>query len=216
MDSRNEQNSTTESVTSVAESKINVIDESDLDSKRHAWRARWWSLPEITLPEDQRRAFDNVANWMYDGKIDKIEDSDASVISALKSYQLADKYMMPLLQQAIIQEMKNYLNDFFISPRHVMWAVENLDESSVVRELLIDQFIWELVNNSTDYRVPSDHKRTIRNAKELDNLLTSDSELVVKWFWDMKYMQPDSSAEPARLEGCHYHVHPTWEKCVMK
>ncbi len=167
---------------------------------------------QITFPEDQCRAFDVVVNWIYGGDVEGI-CGPGGLFSAMKAYQLADKYMMPQLQDSLIQEIKKYLKGYCFLPQYVSWAVKHLKDTSALRIFLIDQIIWELVNYPEFYQNQPGKEMVPGPAKSLGILLITDPEVAAQLLWGTQKLKPDHKTNPAGLEGCHYHVHPDGDKC---
>ncbi|KAJ9603693.1 hypothetical protein H2200_011879 [Cladophialophora chaetospira] len=177
---------------------------------------------EITLPEDPARAFNILMVWAYGRNPPACTGDEDSVVDAILTWKMADKYAMPQLQNVLIDELKEHWKQFHFYPRYLSWAVRNLPDTSELYKFLFDQLTYKLANRPYSYQLaPQDSTLAAsglqcqeKRVRQLENLL-SMGEDSAKLFWAVQNLEKGKGS-PARLEGCHYHVHADGEECPQE
>ena len=149
-----------------------------------------------------------------------VMEDDTVPERSILAYILADKYLMPDLQNAIIDMLKNYWAVNLMYPEHVALAIEQAGEDSKIVQFVLDQLAWELANNEHEYclNVPSNSNEAnkMRRAVGLDELLTRGN-CASKLLWLTKHTSMGTQTpQPAETNCCRYHVHQLGENCTGK
>ena len=101
----------------------------------------------IKLPEDEPEAISIVVEWLYTKSFTSGIDGTAHIFA----YVAADKYSLPELQNAILDDLNEYYRktvhklDKAVRPTWVTTAWKNANHSSKLCELVLDALVLGLV-----------------------------------------------------------------------
>jgi hypothetical protein len=179
----------------------------------------------VNLPEELPGAFDTLVQWMYTGKI-VVEPR--MQISFIDAYLLADKFCMHVLQNSIMDALREQCLKYAIRPNSLDHVWKHSTENCELRKFCFDEVHFTLSrirkwagytwhdNDTTEYKKKLhdfriEYEKEFKN--EIDELMQSGSPMINALFW--KLADPESPRpDPAFLSGCVYHVHKDGEKCM--
>ncbi|KAJ9603694.1 hypothetical protein H2200_011880 [Cladophialophora chaetospira] len=165
---------------------------------------------EISLPEDQCCAFDLLVAWLYHEKTYKVANNTRAVLSAMKAYQLGDKYSMHDFQNALIERLKGFMDRVIMWPGCFTWVLAHFDEASPLYRLMYDRLVWILVNG----RYHNLGEFESRYMGELEDILCRKN-ISIKILWATMDLAKKTTVCPSKVKGCHYHVHAEGEACAI-
>lgn len=186
----------------------------------------------IHLPEDDPDGFDFLIRWLYAECLDTrpLPPSwDVGVPDLLKAYNMAHKFCMPELQNAIIDLFRPKAADFKMSPKLLLWVCQNTPDGCKLQDLVQDQLYHDVVRSPQKYSVDVAGKRapvttTPDFGLELEQVMEEDRAFGVTLMWrilgHVRLLRgPGGSRQrpfipdPSQLSGCHYHVHDNGSVC---
>ncbi|KAK7892749.1 hypothetical protein LTR67_006986 [Exophiala xenobiotica] len=108
---------------------------------------------EVNLPEDSSRAFEYVVRWVYSTSIIGAEAGREryDIITRMRAWMLADKYCMPDLQNALINELGLYWSTNWMDPELLSWVADHADCESPLYRLTLDEMAYDLQLHSKLY-----------------------------------------------------------------
>ena len=168
---------------------------------------------EVVLPQDLWLAFDFVVNWIYSDKIKRLPLTLESAMAATKAWVLADKLCMPKLQNVLMDRIRELWRDDPMHPFFLLWTARNTTDESPIHRFIMDQLSHDMVHASDFYNAtePTEAKSL---PKSLGTLM-ADPDISLKLLWQTNKMARGQRA-PAKLKGCHYHVHKDGEACGLE
>ncbi|KAK4938665.1 hypothetical protein LTR10_020933 [Elasticomyces elasticus] len=161
----------------------------------------------INLPEDSPAAFDHFISWIYHGEVIEIEqDNTDKLLTVLKAWVLADKLCMPAWQNRLIDSAMTYLTKHVIEPSIVSWGTDHLSNESLLFDLIMDQFAWDVARTGSKY-----------TDVELELLVAKPEFATVRLLRQSNLMKVDRAeesraTEPARDRG-RYRVAEEEQTC---
>jgi hypothetical protein len=171
----------------------------------------------IYLREDDPDAFGIVIKWL-DGELDSMSDEDGCgqdlVKLYIKAYVLADKLLMPMCKNSIVDEIRKYHTNYGMVVETLNDAVSlGLMPVHTLYRYLLDQYIAECQNGhvchdwtSADTLCDLDetHRQIFNNTELASELLLASLKT---FHFKCPAIQPGEL--PAEQEGCVYHDHDT-------
>ncbi|KAJ9499237.1 hypothetical protein LTR96_004166 [Exophiala xenobiotica] len=101
---------------------------------------------EVSLPEDSSRAFEFIVRWMYSTSIlgARKDWEECEIYLIMGAWVLADKYCMPDLQNALIDELGFYWSKEYMNPDHLSWVADHANNESPLYRMALDQMAHDL------------------------------------------------------------------------
>ena len=160
----------------------------------------------VDLPEDDPEAFAVFVNWLYAEKI--TDDADAECL--INAYTLADKFLMPELGNAVVDNFRRKMQRGLVNPEWVQNVWNKTIEGCQLRKLAIDQLHYALVEATSSYKKNVDGVSD--RYAQMEGLMKNGElglVLVLRLAGQMKSPPKD----PSKLTGCVYHVHKDGKQC---
>lgn len=110
---------------------------------------------EIVLPEDSSRAFDFIADWVYYEKVREVKGNEGAE-ERIRAYVLADKYCMPELQNALLDNLAGFWQQKSMNPNRMKLIAELTNENCPLYKLMFAELAYDLANHPHWYRRASD------------------------------------------------------------
>ena len=168
----------------------------------------------VKMPDDNPDDMDIIINWLYH---DKIMIPNLGSSRLISTYNLANKYGLPELQNAVVDQHRLSYKARDIWPRTVLAIWRDTIEGCKFRDVALDQLHHDIVANSSRYK---DTKNDQSKATQLKELMKENGELVDALFWKMEEVAELKSAyrygvtNPAQMTGCVYHMHEAGNTCT--
>nr|KAK5448846.1 hypothetical protein LTR18_001934 [Exophiala xenobiotica] len=127
---------------------------------------------QVSLPEDSSRAFEFIVRWMYSTSIlgARKDWEECEIYLIMGAWVLADKYCMPDLQNALIDELGFYWSKEYMNPDHLSWVADHANNESPLYRIALDQMAHDLKEGFGRYGL-SDIQKEERYSEGLKKAL---------------------------------------------
>ncbi|KIV80368.1 hypothetical protein PV11_07869 [Exophiala sideris] len=122
---------------------------------------------EVVLPEDSCLGFAIVADWIYLEKTHGIPDH-SHVEPTIRAYVMADKYCMPELQNALLDDLAAHWKGRWLAPNRVALIAELTNEDCPLYKLMVAQLAYDFVHHPCCYLRPSEIRDVAEDSDALD------------------------------------------------
>lgn len=163
---------------------------------------------QVNLPEDDCEAFGHIVNWMYHGSTIEVKENDAEDISiAFGCWVLAEKFGMEELQDTVISVLMEYWSRHVILLSDVGWVLENVNCTSNLCRLVMDELAWDMTKCSSDFREEGD------NLEQLESFLRREDLPIKTLVLALCDASEEDQLHGPGYGGCKYHVHGQDTRC---
>ncbi|KAJ9603701.1 hypothetical protein H2200_011887 [Cladophialophora chaetospira] len=166
----------------------------------------------IRLPEDSPAAIDVLIHWLY---FEKVVPKVGRTFDSIEAYNVADKYALPQLQNALMDKYRASWKCLLLLPSSVSAIWDRTPEDCRLREAALDQLRWDIISSPAVYKGDKN-----KRAVQLKDLLKDKQELTEALFMKVaesassNLKQKDAPPNPSMMTGCVYHIHENDKKCV--
>jgi hypothetical protein len=125
---------------------------------------------------------------------------------AAKAYLLADKLLMPNMQNAIADRLRTKIATMAPAKAGEVWSL--LPDTAPVRKLLLDKLHYEICNHPSLYQSPG------TMAASMDEMFLTSPTFATKLLWvTVTKRETRNLKNPSTRTGCLYHIHENGFTC---